>query len=483
VALASGTHLGPYEVLAPLGAGGMGEVYRARDPRLNREVAIKVLPEEVSTDPDRLRRFQREARAAGALNHPNILAVYDTGGRDETPFVVTELLEGETLRESMAESRLTVDRAVDFGVQIARGLAAAHEKGIVHRDLKPENLFVTKDGQVKILDFGLAKQHGPAGPAQPSEGEVETVSGTVMGTAGYMSPEQVRGHAADQRSDIFSFGAVLYEMLSGRRAFQGDSGVEVMHAILKEEPAEISKTDWGLPLHLSRIVEIWICDEDGTSFRQLTSLEETLTANGHWSPDGQQIAFMSAKEGSLDAYVVSAMGGIPKRLTTEPWDEIPYGWSNDGRWFYFSSNRTGRHEVWKMPPEGGEAIQITKNGGGQVHESPGGQFLYFGKRFAFGGPLGIWRIPMDGGPEEPVLEHGGFNDWALTQDGICYINRQADPGPAIELVEFATGRVSTVTVLEGRPISRGLSVSPDQRSILYVRLETETDIMLVENIR
>ncbi len=188
MALSPGAHLGPYEILGPIGAGGMGEVYRARDPRLEREVAIKVLPDEVGGY-DRLRRFEREARAAGALNHPNILAVYDIGTHEERPYVVTELLEGQTIRERMAEATLPIPKAVELAVQVARGLAAAHDKGIVHRDLKPENLFATKDGLVKILDFGLAKVRGPRGQADESVSQPETVSratepGTVMGTVG-----------------------------------------------------------------------------------------------------------------------------------------------------------------------------------------------------------------------------------------------------------------------------------------------------------
>jgi serine/threonine protein kinase len=223
----------------------MGEVYRARDPRLDRQVAIKVLPEGVIDDPDRLRRFQKEAKAAGALDHPNILAVHDVGTHEGSPFVVTELLRGDTLRERMGGAALPVRKAVEYAVQIAQGLAAAQDGGIVHRDLEPENLFVTKDGLVKILDFGLAKLRGPKGQTEDSASGVETVSrttdpGTVKGTVGYMSPEQVRGQAVDHRSDIFSFGAVLYQMLSGKRAFRGDSGVEVLNAILKEEPAEIA---------------------------------------------------------------------------------------------------------------------------------------------------------------------------------------------------------------------------------------------------
>src|SRR5712692_7474202 len=223
MSLAAGTQLGPYEILAPLGAGGMGEVYRARDPRIGREVAIKVLPAAFAGDPDRLRRFEQEVRAAGALNHPNILAIYDVGTENGAPYIVSELLEGATLRERMGGEALAPRKAIDYAQQTARGLAAAHAKGIVHRDLKPENLFLTNDGRVKILDFGLAKLVQPetdAGAEAPTV-QVNTEPGQIMGTVGYMSPEQVRGKAADHRSDIFAFGSILYEMLSGQRAFRG----------------------------------------------------------------------------------------------------------------------------------------------------------------------------------------------------------------------------------------------------------------------
>src|ERR1700737_4064126 len=226
--LPAGAHVGPYEMLSPLGAGGMGEVYRARDPRLGREVAVKVLPASFSVDPDRLRRFEQEARAAGILNHPNITAVFDIGSVDGAPYVVSELLEGETLRNRLAGGTLPARKAVDYATQIARGLAAAHEKGIVHRDLKPENLFVTKDGRVKILDFGLAKLTRPEGVPATDAATLasQTDPGGVMGPVGYMSPEQVKGQTADPRSDLFSLGAILYEMVSGRRAFRGETSVE-----------------------------------------------------------------------------------------------------------------------------------------------------------------------------------------------------------------------------------------------------------------
>ena len=247
--------MGPYQVVAPIGAGGMGEVYRARDERLGREVAIKILLAGVSGDPSRLRRFEQEAKAAGALNHPNLVAVFDTGQHDGNPYLVFELLDGVTLRQRLGPGSLPVRKAVDYAVQIAQGLAAAHDKGIVHRDLKPENLFVTRDGRVKILDFGLAKlrpeldEHAPRGDGAP----VSTVTGpsVLLGTVGYMSPEQVKGEPADHRSDIFSFGTVLYEMLVGRRPFAGETSPEVLTAILKEEPAELPP---AVPSGLERMV-------------------------------------------------------------------------------------------------------------------------------------------------------------------------------------------------------------------------------------
>jgi Tol biopolymer transport system component len=253
MALTSGTRLSQYEILSPLGAGSMGEVYRARDTRLEREVAIKVLPELVSADPERLQRFEVEAKAAAALNHPNILAVYQMGTYAGVPYLVSELLEGKTLAETVRRGPLPLRKAIDYGVQIAYGLAAAHEKGIVHRDLKPENLFVTKEGRVKILDFGLAKLVQPkdaAGSAAPTL----TMPGIAMGTVGYMSPEQVRGLETDHRTDIFAFGAILYEMVMGKRTFERSTSADTMSAILNEDPEPISELAPETPVGLQRVV-------------------------------------------------------------------------------------------------------------------------------------------------------------------------------------------------------------------------------------
>src|SRR4051812_3080659 len=268
VPLTAGTILGSYEILAPLGAGGMGEVYRARDLRLKRQVAVKVLPERLAGDPQALARFEREARALAALSHPNLLALFDVGRSGDTAFAVLELLEGETLRSRLAAGALSQRKALEIALQIARGLAAAHARGIVHRDLKPENLFLTRDGHLKILDFGLARSAPVVDPTEQEtagrepapeaastlglpESDGLTEPGIVLGTVAYMSPEQVRGRAADTRSDLFAFGAILYEMLAGRRAFRRNTPLETMTAVLRDEPPDLPAT---VPPALDRVV-------------------------------------------------------------------------------------------------------------------------------------------------------------------------------------------------------------------------------------
>lgn len=280
-----GDKLGPYEITGAIGAGGMGEVYRARDQRLGRQVALKILPPAFSTDPDRVLRFEQEGRAAAAINHPNVVAIYDAGSDGGVFYVATELLEGETLRARLNGSPLPVRKAIEYAIQIARGLAAAHAKGIVHRDLKPENLFVAKDGLIKILDFGLAKQlvtkQAVAHAAERSTETILTDPGVVLGTTGYMSPEQVRGEAVDTRSDIFSFGVILYEMLAGKRAFAGDTPVDVLIAILKQDAPELPES---VPPGVRQIVQHCLEKEPVNRFQSARdlgfALSPPVTASG-----------------------------------------------------------------------------------------------------------------------------------------------------------------------------------------------------------
>ncbi len=277
MALTPGTRLGPYEIIAAVGAGGMGEVYRARDTRLDRTVAIKILPESFAGDRERLERFQQEARILSTLNHPNLMAVYDVGVQDGMHFLVSEFLEGETLRDRLSAGPLPQRRVVEYGLQIAKGLAAAHEKQIVHRDLKPENIFVLRDDRVKILDFGLAKQRALVATADATmTSPNRTSAGTVLGTAGYMSPEQVRGEMVDHRSDIFALGAILYEMIAGQRAFRGDSSVEVMTSILKQEPPDLSESSTNVSLGLQRIVHRCLEKKPEARFQSASDLAFAL---------------------------------------------------------------------------------------------------------------------------------------------------------------------------------------------------------------
>ncbi len=275
--LSPGTRLGVYEVVGPLGAGGMGEVYRARDSRLGRDVAIKVLPAALATDPDALARFEREMKTLAALSHPQIIAIYDVGREGSTAYAVTELLDGHTLAEIVSRGPVPIRKAVEYGVQIARALAAAHDRGIVHRDLKPANVFVTKDGHVKVLDFGLARATAPADDAATT---ANTSPGLVMGTVGYMAPEQARGLAVDHRADVFAFGCLMYELVSGKRAFDRDSAADTISAILKEDPPPLSGANVAVPPALDRVIHRCLeknPDERFQSARDLAFALETLS--------------------------------------------------------------------------------------------------------------------------------------------------------------------------------------------------------------
>jgi len=396
MALTSGTKLGPYEILAPLGAGGMGEVYRARDTRLGRDVAIKVLPEALANDADRLRRFEQEARTIAALNHPNILGIHDIGAHDGAPFLVSEFLEGQTLREKLVSGPLPVRRAIEYALGIAEGLAAAHEKGIVHRDLKPENVFVTRDGRIKVLDFGLAKLIRPEENHETAVTLTSpaTLPGMVMGTVGYMSPEQVRGEPIDPRSDIFSFGAVLYEMLTGKRAFKRETSAETMTAILREEPLALNDTGWQGPLDLQRILARCLEKNVARRFQSasdlafaIESLSGTSFGTATGTPTAKTVSQPKSRRAWLPWVIAAAllMGSAvwemfrPAAAPANPLEKAHFtrvtdfksveaAISADGRFVAFVSDHDGPFDVWLTQVGTGRLINLTQ---GKVSPLPG----------------------------------------------------------------------------------------------------------------
>ena len=353
--LASGTRLGPYEVVALIGAGGMGEVYRARDARLGRDVALKILSESFARDPERLRRFEQEARAVAALNHPNILGLYDIGSQNGSPYLVSELLEGESLREMLRGGLVPSRKAGDYAAQIASGLAAAHEKGVVHRDLKPENLFITKDGRAKILDFGLAKltqapASGPAGSEGLTVTSSPTLAGVVMGTAGYMSPEQVRGQVVDHRTDIFAFGAVLYEMISGQRAFHRDTAAETMTAIMKEDPPELASGAKLISPALDRIVRRCLEKRPEQRFQSAQDLAFALGALSGTDASGAARAPATARTTPRWLWAALAVALVSLAFVI---------------WFFSRSAPAARRMQFALPVPG-EVSQVALSADGQM---------------------------------------------------------------------------------------------------------------------
>ncbi|NOT59739.1 MAG: serine/threonine-protein kinase, partial [Acidobacteria bacterium] len=392
MAIAAGTQFDHYEIIAPLGAGGMGEVYRARDTRLDREVAIKVLPADFAKDADRLKRFEQEARATSALNHPNILTVHDFGLHESAPYLVAELLAGEELRAQLNAGALALKRAIDYAQQIAAGLSAAHEKGIVHRDLKPENLFVTHDGRVKILDFGLAKLKLPK-QAVDSEASTQkqdkpmTDPGTVMGTVGYMSPEQVRGQEADHRADLFSFGVILCEMLSGQRTFTGDSAIEVMNAILKADPPDLSETNAKISPQLEKLVRRCLEKKPQRRFQSASDLGFALEALTTPSSSG---ANRTEAVQALDA--TTKRGGWRERLWMIATGVMALALLALGIAYFKRSTTDARAvRLTFTPPE-----NLTYDNGAydNVIVSPDGQKLAFTARSA-DGKRQLWVRPLD----------------------------------------------------------------------------------------
>ena len=486
MAIAAGSRLGPYEVIAPLGAGGMGEVYRARDPRLGREVAIKVLPASFSADADRLRRFEQEARAAGLLNHPNITAVYDIGSVDGAPYVVSELLEGETLRSVLAGGRLSPRKAIDYSLQLAHGLAAAHEKGIVHRDLKPENVFVTKDGRVKILDFGLAKlthtEEGSQFTNLPTA-TAGTEPGVVLGTLGYMSPEQVRGRPADPRSDIFSFGAILYEMLSGKRAFHGDSAADTMSAILKEDPPDLSVTSQTISPGLERIVRHCLEKNSEQRFHSAHDIAFALQELSSVSvpsmlPTTAPKSLRRISAAGLAAVAAFlALGLLAGQLLWKAQPEAPRfhrltfrrgtvmsaRFAPGGRTIAFSAGWEGRPvELFLTQGESPESRDLGFPGATLLDLSSAGELAMLVNPQAVSGPgLGIRgtlaRVPLTGGALHEILEDVAFADW--TPDGSALAVARSLGGRT--RIELPIGR----RLYETKDNLLGMKIAPDGKRV------------------
>jgi Tol biopolymer transport system component len=423
----------------------MGEVYRARDARLGRDVAIKVLPEALANDADRLRRFEQEARTIAALNHPNILGIHDIGTHDGAPFLVSEFLEGQTLREKLESGPLPVRLAIEYALGIAQGLAAAHEKGIVHRDLKPENVFVTRDGRIKVLDFGLAKLVRPeesheilATLTSPS-----TLPGMVMGTVGYMSPEQVRGELTDARSDIFSFGAVLYEMLTGKRAFKRETSAETMTAILREEPPELNDTGWQGPLALQRI--LLRCLEKNVERRfqsasdlafAIESLSGTSTAKSVPQPLSRRAWLPWIIAGAVLVGAAVWEGVRPAAAPVNPlekahfsrvtdFDSVEAAISPDGRFVAFISDHDGPFDVWLSQVGTGRSINLTQGKAGplpgplrSVGFSGNGSEIWLG-----GGDVGmrLRLMPLTGGTLRNFLGEEAVNlAWSPDGERVVY---------------------------------------------------------------
>jgi len=461
--LSSGTKLGPYEVQSPIGAGGMGEVYRARDPRLGRYVAIKVLPAYLSNDPDRLRRFEQEARAAGLLNHPNVLAIYDLGSYNGSPYIVSELLEGETLRARLSGGPLPPRKAIEYSIQVASGLAAAHEKGIVHRDLKPENLFLTGDGRVKILDFGLAKLIEAERDSMTGNSATlpsHTTPGTVMGTIGYMSPEQVRGADTDARTDIFALGTILYEMLSGRPAFRGESSADTISALLKEDPPELTTATRQVPPALERIVRHCLEKNPGERFQSARDLAFNLQALTSTSGVVSNIQLPAARKRSwaiptlLVILFVAALAGAflwgrsSHRSATPEFRQVTFRsgtvyrarFAHDGQTILYSAgwegkpselftSRYGNTESRSLAPETSLAAASSKD---QLAVLLKPTFLAYGSVCLPTGTLAL--LPIEGGAARPILDDVEWADW--TPDGSELAVIRSSEGPRRNVLQF-----------------------------------------------
>jgi len=478
------TRLGPYELIALIGAGGMGEVYRALDPRMGREVAIKVLPAQFATDRERLMRFEQEARAAGALNHPNLVAIYDIGTHEGQPYIVEELLEGETLRQRLRGGAIGMRRSVDYAIQIARGLAAAHTKGVVHRDLKPENIFITSDGRLKILDFGLAKL---SSPTTDDSAEEQTQAGQVIGTASYMSPEQVRGERVDARSDIFSFGCVLYEMLAGSRAFDAASRAETMNAILTSEPREVA----NMTPALARIVNKCLEKHPEARFQSASDLAFHLEAVSDISAPAapsKRRAYWPLWVALLAAAIIAVTTwSLARRRHPQSSDDlIIQRITNSGNVGAAAVSRDGKYVAFTTMGDGMEALSILQlSTGSQVQIIPAAagsygslafsrddDYVYFARHSA-AAPWSLYRIPTLGGSEMKALESPlPSSVFALSPDdrSVAVIAVPSWLGPGeLRIISLDSGSIRIAATRKGREFLRNArpAWSPDGTQVGY----------------
>ncbi len=465
----------------------MGEVYRARDPRIGRDVAIKILRAATAADPDRLQRFQQEARAAGMLNHPNLLTIFDLGTADSTPYIVSELLEGETLRERMNDSPVAPRRSLDYAVQIANGLAAAHEKGIVHRDLKPENIFVCRDGRVKILDFGLAKLR-PSLVSEHSDAATvrrDTDPGTVLGTAGYMSPEQVRGESVDHRSDIFSFGAILYEMLSGQRAFKRDSSVETLNAILKDDPPDLLESSAHIPPALDRVVRHCLEKHAEARFQSSSDVAFDLEAISEASGASSAVTARGARRtrrammlpaGVAVAVIVAAaayFAGISRHRTDVPSfhtitfrrGQVTAGrFASDGQTIAYSATFVpDRSEVFVARTESPESRSLGVGEATLFSLSRSGEMAVMLNPHILGGFMSsgtLARVPLAGGAPREIANDVEAADWDPEGKNLAVVRAMAGK----HRLEFPIGR----TIYETAGWISHVRVSPLGNAIAFI---------------
>jgi len=495
--LSPGVRLGRYEVLSPLGAGGMGEVYRAQDTRLGREVAVKVIAAEHAADRDRLKRFEQEARATAALDHPNVLALHDVGSEDGLAYVVFELLQGQTLRERLQGGPLSVSKTVEYGVLICRGLAAAHARGIVHRDLKPENLFLTAQGGLKVLDFGLARFKESL-PGDKDETRTATDPGVVMGSAGYMSPEQARGKSADARSDIFALGAVLYEMLAGHRAFSGETPADMLAAILHQDPPPIATATGTVPPGLERVVRRCLEKRPEDRFHSAHDLALALESAVHeprpaphlpaagtadvarpndsrrrWRIGASSVGVLSIA-GALGLAAVSVYllhARVPRITSIRTLSQRSFdvsGLATDGTNVYFTEKRVPKDLLFALSLSGGEARDLPLPWSGRLDLAVL-DFSMSSRSLLLRKDRELWLFPLPDGPPRRLADLARVSGarWSRRGDRLAFVQLSESKDAEGLFVASANGE-KPHRLAQGRPGTLFLvGWLPDGRHLRY----------------